>query len=154
MFPWRQLHCNRGTVFSVRSVPRCYKQDKFGVSELVRQPLGFSCCELLLWEAGSWSWGQFREPRGRGTSAVGSRHQTKANEDCNRLRRHSVSCSYLWSVVTSCVKCSINLITSASAVYNHLIYIYIYIVFIFRTKMFHTFKGNICRWTMPWASSI
>jgi hypothetical protein len=25
-------------------------------------PQGFSCCELLLWEAGSWDWGQFSNP--------------------------------------------------------------------------------------------
>jgi hypothetical protein len=33
----QQLHCNRGSVFYVQSVPRCYMQDKLGakVSELV-----------------------------------------------------------------------------------------------------------------------
>jgi hypothetical protein len=42
---------NRGTVFSVRSVPICCKQDKL-VIDLVRKPLDFSRCELLLLEAG------------------------------------------------------------------------------------------------------
>jgi hypothetical protein len=33
MFPWRQLNCNNeGTVFSVWSVPRWYKQDKLGAA--------------------------------------------------------------------------------------------------------------------------
>jgi hypothetical protein len=40
IFPRQQLNSNRGTVFSVRSVPRCSKQDKSldsvdSVSELV-----------------------------------------------------------------------------------------------------------------------
>jgi hypothetical protein len=34
---------------------------------------------------------KFRKRRGRGTSAVGSRYQTMTGEDCNRLRRPSVS---------------------------------------------------------------
>jgi hypothetical protein len=50
MFP-QQLHCNRGTVLSVRSVPRCYKHNKLVrswlVSELLRGLLRFTC-ELLL----------------------------------------------------------------------------------------------------------
>jgi hypothetical protein len=57
MFPLQQLYCNRGTVFSVRSVSICYEQDKLGmnellVGELVRELLRFSC-ELLLLETGS-----------------------------------------------------------------------------------------------------
>jgi hypothetical protein len=47
----QQLHCNRGTAFSMWSLPICYKQDKLGV--VVRQLLQFSHCELLLLEAGS-----------------------------------------------------------------------------------------------------
>jgi hypothetical protein len=43
------------------------------VSEL-RGLLRFSPCELLLLEAGSWGMGTVPEPRGRGTSAVGSRY--------------------------------------------------------------------------------
>jgi hypothetical protein len=35
MLPRKQLHCNRKTVFSVRSVPRCYKQDKIVRSQSV-----------------------------------------------------------------------------------------------------------------------
>jgi hypothetical protein len=30
--PRQQMNCNIGAVFSTRSVPRCYKQDKWGVS--------------------------------------------------------------------------------------------------------------------------
>jgi hypothetical protein len=32
------------------------------VDELVRELLWHSSCELLLWEAGSWGQGQFRNP--------------------------------------------------------------------------------------------
>jgi hypothetical protein len=42
----QQPHCNRGTAFSTRSVPRCYKV-------AVRGLLRFSRCKLLLLEAGS-----------------------------------------------------------------------------------------------------
>jgi hypothetical protein len=66
----RTINNNRETVFSVRSVPKCYKQDKLvervseWVSEWVSQlvgelVLGFSCCELLLLKANSWGRGQF-----------------------------------------------------------------------------------------------
>jgi hypothetical protein len=37
--------------------------------------LGFSYCEPLLLEAGSCGTGMVREPKGRGTSAVGKRYQ-------------------------------------------------------------------------------
>jgi hypothetical protein len=54
----------------MRSVPRCYKQNKLGagvseevVSEWVRELLRFSPCELLLLEAGSWGRGQFGNPK-------------------------------------------------------------------------------------------
>jgi hypothetical protein len=63
------VNSNRGMVFSMISVPRCYKQAKLGVrSELVgklvsvRGLLGLSCCESLLIEAGSWRRGQFGNP--------------------------------------------------------------------------------------------
>jgi hypothetical protein len=36
----RPSNSNRGTAFSVRSVPICYKQDKLGLN-------GFICCELF-----------------------------------------------------------------------------------------------------------
>jgi hypothetical protein len=64
---------NLGTVFSVRSVLRCYKQDKLGVSQLVgefaRRLLLFSQCELLLWEDGRWAQ-EVWEPRGMGMSVT------------------------------------------------------------------------------------
>jgi hypothetical protein len=41
------VNSNRGRVFSVRSVPNCYKEDQ-SVIDLVREPLEISCCELLL----------------------------------------------------------------------------------------------------------
>jgi hypothetical protein len=62
-------------VFSVQSVPRCYKQDKWWV-----RGLSFSH-ELLLLGAGSWGTGIVWEPRGRGTSPVGSHYQTMTGED-------------------------------------------------------------------------
>jgi hypothetical protein len=40
------------------SVPKCYNQGKLGVSEL----LEFSCCELLLWKAGSCGMGIVENP--------------------------------------------------------------------------------------------
>jgi hypothetical protein len=50
------LNSNRGTVFSVRSVPRCYKLLQLvrseSVCEFVRGLLRFSCCEKLVSEAG------------------------------------------------------------------------------------------------------
>jgi hypothetical protein len=48
--------------------------------------------------------GAFREPRGRGTSAVGSRYQLTANGDSNRLRT---------------LKCLINPIINPNPVYNY-----------------------------------
>jgi hypothetical protein len=80
--------------------------------KLVRGLLQFNCCELLLWEAGSWGTGTVREPRGRGTSAVESRYQATSGEDCTRLRRPSVSYSDLRSAV-------INPITDVKDVYSH-----------------------------------
>jgi hypothetical protein len=53
----QQFHCNRGTVFYIRSVTKCYKQDQLAVA--VRGQLLLSQCELLLLEAGSW---QFENP--------------------------------------------------------------------------------------------
>jgi hypothetical protein len=41
--------------------------------------------------------------RGRGITIVNICYQAMANEDRNRLRRHSVSNSDLWSVVMSCI---------------------------------------------------
>jgi hypothetical protein len=42
----RTLNSNRGTVFSVRSVPRCYKQDKLVRSQFVCWLVGESASEL------------------------------------------------------------------------------------------------------------
>jgi hypothetical protein len=50
-------------------------------SQLVRGLLQFGRCELLLLEDGSWGTGIVREPRVRGTSAVGSRYQATTGED-------------------------------------------------------------------------
>jgi hypothetical protein len=62
MFPWQQLHCKRGTVFSERSLLRCYKQSQLavavsGVSGLVSYSdnhwgsVVSCCCEKLVAEA-------------------------------------------------------------------------------------------------------
>jgi hypothetical protein len=105
MFPARsakqQLNSSRGTVFSVRSVPRCYTQDDqwelisgvtWLVSEWVRVLLWFSPCELLLWEAGSWSMGTVQEPWGWGMSAIRSHYQVTDEDTAER------KCSALQSV--------------------------------------------------------
>jgi hypothetical protein len=71
ILPGHKLNSNRGTVISVRSVPRCYKQDKLGVSqsfseestsEVVQWVHKQSRCELLLLETGSFGQGQFGNP--------------------------------------------------------------------------------------------
>jgi hypothetical protein len=46
--------------FSVESIPTCYNQDQLAAA--VRELLGFSHCELLLLEAGSWGLGEFGIP--------------------------------------------------------------------------------------------
>jgi hypothetical protein len=61
------------------------------VREWVRGLLRFSPCELLLLEAGSWGTGIVREPRGRGTSAVGSRYRASAKEDWEDIIRAVVT---------------------------------------------------------------
>jgi hypothetical protein len=59
MFPRQQENTAvMGKTFSVQSIRRCYNQDQLSVA--VREILGFSRCDLLLWEAGSWGQGQFR----------------------------------------------------------------------------------------------
>jgi hypothetical protein len=66
----------RWTKFS--GVSECSAVEYSGVELLeqsVRGLLQLSHCELLLLEAGSWGTGTVREPRVRGTSAVGSRYQ-------------------------------------------------------------------------------
>jgi hypothetical protein len=55
------VNSDRGKVFSVWSVPKCYTQ-KLGV-----ELLHFSRCELLLIEVGSWGRGQFGNPQRKGT---------------------------------------------------------------------------------------
>jgi hypothetical protein len=67
------------------------------VGEWVRELLQYNRCELLLWEADSWATGIVREPRGRGTSSVGSRYQATTSED-SRLRRLSTYYNELQSV--------------------------------------------------------
>jgi hypothetical protein len=57
----------------------------------------------LLLEAGSWGTGIDREPRERGTSAVGSRYQPTASRDCNRLR--TLVCVWQWPVKCSHESC-------------------------------------------------
>jgi hypothetical protein len=65
-------------VFSMWSTPKLYHSTGFssvssveGSEELVRE-LQFSRCELLLLEAGNRGTGIFREPKVRGTSAIGA----------------------------------------------------------------------------------
>jgi hypothetical protein len=68
----QQFHWNTGTVVSVQSVRRCYKQDKF--------------------EAASWGQG----PRRKGMSSIVIRCQVKASEDFNSLRIPSAKCAEQW----------------------------------------------------------
>jgi hypothetical protein len=125
-------------VFSVGFVPRCYKQDNQWelvwvstgeisadewsklVGELLKGPMRFSPCELLLSEVGSWGSGTVREPRARRTPAVGSRYQTTTGED-SRLRRLSACCSELQSVRirdSAIVTCSYVLQSSTNPITN------------------------------------
>jgi hypothetical protein len=67
------------------------------VTQLVRGLLRFSRCELLSWETVSWGMATVREPRRRGTSAVGSPYQ-KTGEDTADWKDLSVSSSELYSV--------------------------------------------------------
>jgi hypothetical protein len=61
---WTQtFHCNRGEVFSTRSLARCYKQDRLEVAVAFSGPLGLSRCEVLLLEAGSWDRKQNGSPK-------------------------------------------------------------------------------------------
>jgi hypothetical protein len=57
--------------------------ERFGwwVSELVRELLRFSLCELLLLEDSNWCKEIMLEPRVRGTTAFGSRYQATIGED-------------------------------------------------------------------------
>jgi hypothetical protein len=79
------------------SMSRCYKQDKLMRSGLVGEldnhwgsVVVSYCCEKLVAEAGI-----VQEPRGREIYTIGSCYQVTANEDCNRLRRPSLSYSGL-----------------------------------------------------------
>jgi hypothetical protein len=69
------------------------------VCELVRE-LQFSRCELSLLEAGSWGTGIFREPRGRGTSAIESRYRATTGED-------TADWKYLMRAVVNCRACEL-----------------------------------------------
>jgi hypothetical protein len=114
---------NRGTVFSVRSVPRCYKQDsdvKTVWVELVE-----SCY--------SWGRGHFGNPE------QGNRPQLEAviKQPLGKTEKalmcagacSSVRLSWLF-VVTFC-KCSINPITNPNPVYSHSKIVEIYIDWVF-----------------------
>jgi hypothetical protein len=48
------------------------------------------CCEKLVVEVGT-----VRKPRGKGVSAIVSRYQVTASEDCNRLRRFGVAYRFM-----------------------------------------------------------
>jgi hypothetical protein len=85
-------------VFSVLTVPRCYKQDKLmkgqlmDWSELISEIVSWrtSAVQLLRATAVRRWWLRpetVREPRGKGTSAVGSRYQAKASEDYNKTEK-------------------------------------------------------------------
>jgi hypothetical protein len=127
-------------VFSVRSVPRCYKQTVSGVSwiqlsgeswlvsEWVTELLRSRPCELLLWEAGSWGTGTVQEHRARGKSAVGNRFQATTGEntaDWEDLVRTVVNCwvcklaTAVKLLIVAICKLSLNPITNPNPVYSH-----------------------------------
>jgi hypothetical protein len=58
------------------------------------------CCEQLVAEVT----GTIREPRGRGTSAVGSRYQTTASGDSNRLENTSLCVTVIFKVLLRVVR--------------------------------------------------
>jgi hypothetical protein len=63
-------------------VSRCSAvQDSEELFDNLVRELQFSRCELFLLEAGRRSTGIIREPRVRGTSAVGSRYQVTIGEE-------------------------------------------------------------------------
>jgi hypothetical protein len=67
------VNSNRGTVFSVRSLPKCYKQVRL-VGQLVRGLLWFCRCELLLLEVCSLV-GDTPGTQRKGKFCFGSRYQ-------------------------------------------------------------------------------
>jgi hypothetical protein len=98
------------------------------VVELLRE-LQSSCCELLLWEAGSWGHGQFWNPEVRRKSALGSRYQVTLVET-NRLR--TLDSVWQWFVKCSyelCAKNSINSITNPNPVHSHSIHVKILLLY-------------------------
>jgi hypothetical protein len=131
-------HCNRGMVFSVRSVPRCYKQDKLAVGWLVGWLVSEldSCGVQSLWAVVVRSWWlrlvTVQGPKGRRTSATESHYQATTSEDYNRHSRSSpdplcptVICEMYRTLtaqpvfVVRVVTSSINLITNPNLVYSH-----------------------------------
>jgi hypothetical protein len=91
---------------------------------------GFSPCEPLLLEAGSWGTGIVREPRVRGTSAVEAvtrKRMVKTQQAGKSLvcallncRMCELATALQLLVVTSCVnECAINPITDLNPVYSH-----------------------------------
>jgi hypothetical protein len=51
------------------------------VTEIIRELLRFSHCELLLCEAGSLRPGIVREPRGKGTPTIENHYRATASEE-------------------------------------------------------------------------
>jgi hypothetical protein len=103
---WYSYTRNRGTVFSSRSVPRCYKRDKLGAAvreELVEAwVIWITAGVQSLWEADNWGRGQFGNPE-EGECPPLEVVTKKRLLKTNRLRRPNVSYSDLWSVVTTCI---------------------------------------------------
>jgi hypothetical protein len=120
----QQLYSSRRKVFSVRSVPRCYKQDKLVrckslsrvewnwvselVSEYVSGVLRYGRCEMLLTEAGHWGRLELGNQEERGMFAVGNHYQ-RTGEDTAGSEDLSVCCSELqsvWISISAVVTCN------------------------------------------------
>jgi hypothetical protein len=79
----RQLHCNRGIVFSMQSVPRCYKQDQLAVA--VRELLWFGHCELVA---------EARNPQKKGNIHCWKLLSSNGSEDVY-VQQWTVRCSHV-----------------------------------------------------------
>jgi hypothetical protein len=82
-----------GVFYAVRAEAAAVTRDSWDDSEKSMKLVS----EWIMLAAGSWGTGTVREPRGRGTSPVGSRYQ-KTGEDTADWEGLSVCCSELQSV--------------------------------------------------------
>jgi hypothetical protein len=136
----QQFYCKRGMVFFTRFFPWYYKQNKLEnwlVNEWFNlRTAAFSCCELLLLEAGSWDRWQFGDLEEGERPPLEVATKQRLVKTVADLRRASVSCSASYTVTAKCILIvtsfngSINPITNTNPVYIHsirLLYICTYV---------------------------